>query len=111
MENVLNNLYILIDKIKDSDDYKKYIILKNKLKENEDIMNKIKRVKYLQKICVNKEYKKIPFKEEDNEIKKIINELESIPIYQEYTYVVEDLNNIITYISDMIEKQINEKLN
>lgn len=98
----------LVSSIKDSDKYKRYILVRDKIKLDNDIMTRIKRVKSLQKEIVNLKYKNKDYKDKDIEIDNILKELNSYPIYVEYDYLVEDLNYEIKYIKDSIEDEINK---
>ena len=98
----------LVSSIKDSDKYKRYILVRDKIKLDNDIMTRIKRVKSLQKEIVNLKYKNKDYRDKDIEIDNILKELNSYPIYVEYDYLVEDLNYEIKYIKDSIEDEINK---
>ena len=112
MEKKLSDIEPLIDDlvsfIKDSDKYKRYILVRDKVKEDKDIMTKINKIKSLQKEIVNLKYKNKEYKDKDLEIESILKELNSYPIYLEYDYLVEDLNYEIKYIKESIEDEINK---
>ena len=112
MEKKLSDIEPLIDdlvsSIKDSDKYKRYILVRDKVKEDKDIMTRINKIKSLQKEIVNLKYKNKEYKDKDLEIESILKELNSYPIYLEYDYLVEDLNYEIKYIKESIEDEINK---
>lgn len=112
MEN--NNKEILISKtkelvelIKNSSDYQKYLELKNKMKDNNEIMTLINKIKKEEKIITNKEYRKEDTEENNKNIDKMKQELETYPIYREYMYLQEDLNNMFQSIKSIIENSFN----
>lgn len=109
-KEILNKFEILLSSIKQSPDYQRYLVLKKKLNSNNDIKMMIQNVKTLQKEIVKKEYHSLPTIEEEQKINKILTELDKIPLYKEYTYVVSDLNYLINYVKEEIEKCINEKI-
>jgi len=115
MEKKLSDVDALIDDlikyIKDSDRYKRYLIVKDKLNENKEVKDKIKKVKDLQKEIVNLKYRNKDYSKEDKEIDRLLEELEEYPIYLEYNYLVEDLNYELKYIKESIEDEINKIVN
>lgn len=112
MENYNNDLLIskvkeLVKLIKETKDYQKYVDLKNKMKDSNEIMSLINKIKEEEKIIVNKEYRKEDIKENNDNIKKMKDELMTYPIYNEYTYLQEDLNNMFQSIKSIIENSLN----
>lgn len=110
-ENVINKVDELVNSIKESSTYKRYIIVKEALSKNKDIMTKIDRVKMLQKRIVNLENSSKDYSEENNEINAIIKELNEYPIYTEYEELVDKLNYENKYIKDAIELYIDSIIN
>ena len=89
MDNIiLSKIEEIVNIIKNSDEYQKYIEVSFKMKNNKEIMSLI-----------------------DEEINKKIEELEEYPIYLEYTYLQEDLNNSISLVKNSIENYINNITN
>ena len=84
----------LVFLVKETNDYKRY----SELKKN------------LQSKIIKKEYKGINVEKEENDLDSLKKELNSYPIYQEYMYLQEDLNNIFQNIKSIIEKSI-KKIN
>ena len=115
MEKKLNDIEKdiddLVSSIKESDKYKRYILVRDKIKEDKDIMDRINKVKSIQKEIVNLKYKGKDYKDKDLEIESILKELNSYPIYLEYDYLVEDLNYMLKYIKESIEDEINKIVN
>ena len=110
MENkdeLLNKIDELIELIKNTPNYKKYIELKEIMKNNSDIMSLIKQIKKVEQSIVKKEYNKVDTSEEENKLKELKSELNTYPIYLEYSYIQEDLNNDFQNIKKIIEDSIN----
>lgn len=106
-EEVLKKIDELVCLIKDTPNYKRYNELKSQMKNNKEIMSLIKDIKKLEQSIVKKEYNKIDINEEEKKLKELKNELESFPIYLEYSYLQEDLNNDFQNIKKIIEDSIN----
>jgi len=101
----------LFDSIRNSDIYKKYLIMIKNMKEDKDIMNLLEELKNLQKEATNLEYHKdIKYMEIDKIIKEKIKELYSNYKYQEYLNTFNELNEILKNITFQIEKFIIEKI-
>lgn len=112
MDNIiLNKIEEIVNIIKNSDEYKKYIEVSNKMKNNKEIMNLINEVKFLQKNLVKEQSFGNDISLIDEEINKKIKRLEEYPIYLEYTYLQEDLDNSISLVKTSIEKYINNITN
>ena len=110
MENkdeLLNKIDELIELIKNTPNYKKYIELKEIMKNNSDIMSLIKQIKKVEQSIVKKEYNKLDTSEEENKLKELKSELNTYPVYLEYSYIQEDLNNDFQNIKKIIENSIN----
>ena len=111
LSNVLDDIDSLVESIKDSNKYKRYLVVRNNIENNKDIMDKINSVKTLQKKIVKLKSKKEDYKNEEEEIDNILKELDSIPLYTEYNYLIEDLNYELSFIKNCIEKEIDKLLN
>ncbi len=95
-KEVLDKVDEIISLINDSDDYKKYLLLKEKISKNKELSKLINEVRVLQKDVVHHLNKK----DELNEKNK---ELNNHPLYREYTNTLSELNN--TY--GIIESNLN----
>ena len=111
LSNVIDDVDSLVESIKNSDKYKRYLIVKEEISNNSDIMEKIDSIKKYQQKIVKLKSKKETYKEEQTQIDNILKELDSYPIYTEYNYLVEDLNYELSYIKNIIEKEIDKLLN
>ena len=106
-EELLKKLDELIELIKDTPNYKRYIELKDVMSKNNDIMTLIKKIKKTEQSIVKKEYNKEDTKDEEDILKSLKEELNSFPVYLEYSYLQEDLNNDFQNIKKIIEDSIN----
>ena len=117
MEKLVSNEEIedkalqLVKIIKDNNDYKEYLKLKEKIKDDEEIMEHIDKVKVLQKSYVKSAYLDNKIKQElDNELAR----LESIPLYKEYLIKEKKINNIMINIKEglniIFEDILNNKI-
>lgn len=99
----------LIESISNSNDYKKYLEISSALKDNDEVNKLLDEIRCLQKESVNLEYNKDKrYKEVDIEIDKKVKYLESIPVYKEYLNRMNEVNDIISGVSDNISKYIEE---
>jgi len=106
-ELVLTKLDELISLIKNTPNYKRYEELKNIMSNNSEIMNIIKDIKKIEQSIVKKEYNKLDYKKEEQKLLELKNKLNEYPIYLEYSYLQEDLNNDFQNIKKIIEDSIN----
>jgi len=104
---ILSKTDELIEMIKKDDLYKRYVLVSKQMKDNEEIMTIISDIKLLQKKAVNLEYKKEDISLVEKEISSKLNLLNSYPIYQEYSYLLEDLNGLFQEIKAILESYIN----
>lgn len=112
MDNIiLSKIEEIVNIIKNSEEYQKYIEVSNKMKNNKEIMNLIDEVKSLQKNLVKEQALSNDISLIDEEINKKLKQLEEYPIYLEYTYLQEDLDNSISLVKTSIEKYINNITN
>ncbi len=109
MEILLNKVDDLVNTIKSSDEYKRYLELEDKVKNNKEIMSLINEVKDIEKSIVNSKSKKDTEslkKELDNKLSK----LEDYPLYNEYIELQEEFNNLFGTIKDKLNKYFEDKI-
>lgn len=98
MEELNNSIESIIDSVKESNEYKKCISLREKMSENDELMKLIEEVKSLQKEYVKSNY--------DSKIKEKLDyaeeELYRIPIYVIYNQELNKVNFKINYIKDRL---------
>ena len=109
--DVLKKIDEIVSYIKDTDEYIRFSKIEEQMKNNLEIMNKIDRVKSIQKEIVKFEVDKKDVSNLEKEIEEILLDLNSYPIYQEYSYLLEDLNNMFQEIKFMIENYLNNIIN
>lgn len=107
MENVYNAIDEVISCIKESDDYKRCLDLKEKLDSNQEVKSLIERLKTLQKKYIRSNYD-LKIKEQLDECN---NELINIPIYQIYMDSLEKVNQKIDYVKDTLNNYFEKLLN
>lgn len=107
MEKFNNKLEDLVNTIKESDEYKKCIELKESMKDNTDITERINKIKTLQKKYIKSNYDE-KIKEELDIINK---ELLDIPIYSIYNYNLEKVNIMIEFVKDSLNDYFYNLLN
>lgn len=95
----------IIDYIKMSDNYKKYLLLKDEINNDLNIKKYLLEIKDLQKDIVKNKNKEL-----EEELNKKINILDNIPLYREYTNTVYEINNMICIINDTLNKYFVDKL-
>lgn len=116
MEKQMNNKILdsiddIIDFIKESDTYKDYTFLKDKLSKNEKANFLIKEIKKNQQELVKKEINNEDIKELENKINNNLKELNKIPLYVEYINTQEKLNDLYQEIKSRLDDYFYEKLN
>ena len=108
---ILNEVDKIIEFIKESDDYKDYIYLKDKLSKNERANNLINEIKKLQKQAVKQEVNKMDTKELDNKIKDNLDKLNKIPLYRDFIDKQEVLNDYYQTIKERLDEYFYNKMN
>lgn len=106
-ELVLDKTNELVSLIKESNDYKRYLFLKEEMKKDKQLMELVNKIKKSEKLRVNLEHKKEDISNIEKEINSLRKELNEYPIYQEYLYLQEDLNNLFQNIRNILETNIN----
>ena len=107
-EEILGKALELVKEIKNDKEYREYITLRDKVKSNKEIMERIDNIKTLQKQYIKSAYL-------DDEIKakldKELSELEDIPLYKEYLLKEKKINNILISIKEGINSSFDNILN
>lgn len=101
--NIIDKIDNLVISIKNSDEYKNYIDILSKVEnsnEIKDLSNEIKKI--------NKELVKKPSVELELLLKEKENLLNSIPLYMEYKYKLEDLNNLLLVVKNKIDNFVRD---
>ena len=107
-EEILGKALELVKEIKNDKEYSEYITLRDKVKSNKEIMERIDNIKTLQKQYIKSAYL-------DDEIKvkldKELRELEAISLYKEYVLKEKKINNILISIKEGINSSFDNILN
>ena len=111
MEELNSEIDDIVCYIKESSEYKKCILLKKQMDENEEIKSLIKQIKSLQKKYIRSNY--------DDKIKEELDQkneaLSNIPVYNVYNQSLDSVNMMIDYVknrlNDYFEQLTNSKRN
>ena len=95
---VINEIDNLINIIKENTIYKEYIEFLNKVNNSNEIKELTNEIRKL-----NKELVLTPSIELEEKLNEKEKELTEIPLYLEYKYKLEELNNILTIIKNKVE--------
>lgn len=109
--SVLDKIDELVIDIKDSDIYKNHLFLEEKLSQHESANSLINEIKSLQKQAVKKEAREEDTTEIDRQIKKDLEQLESIPLYHDFIQNQAELNEIFSFIKTTLDNYFYDKLN
>lgn len=111
MEKLLNKFDDILEELKRSPKYQDLLAVKKQLADNEEIKSLISEIKDLQKSIVKKEAEKKSFAKDEKIYLEKLNLLNSIPLYQEYSYLLDDIQVDLEIIRSSIEKEINKLTN
>lgn len=95
-KEIENKIDEIINEIESSPDYKKYLSLKEQIKNNKELMELINKVRVMQKDVLHK-------KKTKEDLENIVDELNNHPLYREYNNTLYEINN--TY--GIIESSLN----
>ena len=101
---ILNKVDEIINIIESSEQYQKYLDLKNKIEANNELVILINEVKILQKDVVHHIDKK-------SLLNQKIELLNSNPLYREYINVIYEINNIYAIIENNLNNYFYVRLN
>ena len=106
-----NSIEELFTAINNSNEYKEYLSITNKLNNNEEIMNLIEEIKLLEQEATKLEYAgDDKYQDIDKEIKSKIEILNGKNEYQEYLSRLKQFNNALLSSSSLLQEYIDEKL-
>ena len=115
MEKYMNDILLktedLVNEIKNSNEYKKYIELKEIILSDQKIMTLIEEVKKLQQRIVRDKYNKNDVSNLEEQLKEKLDKLDEYPMYVEFNNVQNELNDTLQVIKDLLEKHINDITN
>ena len=102
-QKILNKLDEIINEIESSDEYKKYLLLKEEIGKNKELVILINKVRQL-----NKDYLHNLVKKE--ELDNVTNELNNHPLYREYLNNISVINNKLSIVENTINNYFKKKL-
>lgn len=105
-ESIKDKFDEIIETLKNSYNYQKYLELKQEMLANDKINKLIDEIKTIQKELVKKEYNKQDFSYEETEINKRLEILDLLPLYVEYNKYQSLVNEELTLIKDKINNYI-----
>ena len=97
-KEVISKIDTLINTIKSSNEYKEYIELLEKVSLSNEIKELTNEIR-----LINKKLVLTPSVELESLLKEKEKELNEIPLYLEYKYKLEELNNMLTIIKNKVE--------
>ena len=103
-KEILNKVDEIIKDIESSNEYQKYLLLKDKISNDKELIRLINEVKILQKDVVHHLNKKDLLKEK-------LEELDNNPLYREYNNTISEINNTFAIIESSINNYFQNKLN
>lgn len=104
-KELLSCIDIFIDTIKDSDVYKEYLDLSYKVSKCSDINILCKKIKDIEKYLV-----RYPSIDKEEELNKLIDKLNNIPLYQDYKDKCLELNYILSLVKDKFDNFVSDLL-
>jgi cell fate (sporulation/competence/biofilm development) regulator YmcA (YheA/YmcA/DUF963 family) len=111
MNNVNEKLTELLDLLSEQEEVKRFKLIEAKLKDNPLVQEKIALYKKMQQKVVLYEQKNddLPNLVEDK-LDRLYDDLFNIPIYNEFSLLQSEINDIIKEITGLIEASLNEDL-
>lgn len=107
MEKLYKSLDEVINCIKESNEYKDCIKIKEQMDSNTELVELINKVKDLQKKYIRSNYDS----NVKEELDKYQSQLEEIPIYNIYLEKLEKVNYMIDYVKDSLNNYFDKLLN
>ena len=105
-DEILAKVDEIIKYIEDSEDYQKYLLIKEKMNNDYEINELLNEIKHLQKILANNYNKNI-----ENELEEKNKELNNIPLYREYLNTLDEVNSVYNIIENNLNNYFYNKLN
>ena len=102
-KEVINKIDVLVDSIKNSKEYLEYTDILEKVNKNKEIKELVFEIKKINKELVLK-----PSNTLETLLKEKEDKLNSIPIYLEYKYKLNDLNNLLLVVKNKIDNFVND---
>ncbi len=116
MEKFVNNSILekvneMVNMIKNSNEYRDYMFLYEKMRKNQKISDLIEKVKILQKEIVRKESLQQSTTDLEKSYQSYLDQLNTIPLYVEFVEKQEKLNDTYQTIKREIDRYFDQLLN
>ena len=102
-KEILDKVDEIIKEIEESDNYKKYLKLKEEIDNNKELVLLINKVRQLNKDFTHNLVKK-------EELDNVQNDLNNHPLYREYLNTISIINNELSIIENTINNYFKKKL-
>ena len=102
-KEILDKVDEIIKEIENSSDYQKYLLLKDEINNNKELVLLINKVRQMNKDYTHKLVKK-------EELDSVTNELNNHPLYREYLNTISVINNEFSIIENTINNYFKKKL-
>ena len=102
-KEILDKVDEIIKEIEESDNYKKYLKLKEEIDNNKELVLLINKVRQLNKDFTHNLVKK-------EELDNVQNDLNNNPLYREYLNTISIINNELSIIENTINNYFKKKL-
>ena len=110
-KEILNEVDKIVGFIKETDTYKDYLFLKDKLSKNDKANSLINSIKKNQQDLVKKQVNKEDIKDLEERINNDLEQLNKIPLYVEFIKKQEQLNDIYQEIKNRLDNYFYDKFN
>lgn len=109
--DILKKIDDIVTTIKESREYQDYMFLFDKLSKNSKCNNLIKEIKLAQKELVKKESFGEDISQIEDKINDLVAELNTIPLYIQFTLKQQQLNTIYQNIKEELDNYFNNLFN
>ena len=108
-EDILKHADILAQRINDLDVVKDYQSIEQQIHNNKTIESKMKSLKINKTICqLSKLWKDTAFRQSENQIHHIEDEINNLPIVEEFRSAQYDANDLLQMMIKTMEDRLNE---
>ncbi|RLL45389.1 hypothetical protein D8M04_11080 [Oceanobacillus piezotolerans] len=111
-KEVLDEARRLADMIASTDEIERFKLVEAKLNENKKVQQLIQKIKTLQKSAVNLQAygKQEALKKVEEEIDRLQNEIDEIPVVQEFKEIQIVVNDVLQLVSGTIAREVTNKV-
>ncbi len=103
-KEILDKVEEIVKIVKDSPSYQTYLELENKMKSHPKIPKLIEEIKKLQKKAVQMVSQGLEIDSIEKELSSLQEQLEEIPLYQDFVDIQKELNDSFSFIKESIEE-------